>query len=272
MNQYTFGELKKIILEQGELKYKPVIGKNVIKDDAHNNTQAVNNINKEVKKHIPETEKKNKKSEINDHDFNKTTLDYDFQDKPSSEYVDRVKSQSLGYSSSKEKNNNIDKATDFSANKEFYNSVKNRKEKVSGKKTDIKHAGLKSHNLNKDDFKKNNMFKENIKKLYFKHTKFLSENNMIEKIPENYKTNNNVFIMKDCEGTEYKIKWVQNEEFNYGNPVILSKINEHETNKDINRIKNLFEYKTPENSTNTELRNQENDFFVNLINEIRKNK
>lgn len=270
---YTFGELKKIVSESGE--FRPKIGKNVIKDDAKNNTDAVKKIEKDVKNFDGGLKKSFDEVEvqgINKDDFNRTTLDYNFDDKPDEQYVKRVKSQVMGYNSPEnEENSKKDEDADFEENEKMYQTIKNRSGEINTKKTDLKHAGLKSHNLSKKDFEKNTVFKENkIKRLYFKHTKFLSESSMIDKIPDSYKKDGNTFIMKDCEGTEYTVEWKESKDFNYGYANVIRKLNEKKDNEDINRIKCLFEYKSDENSTDANLRENADNYVSNIIGEVRK--
>ena len=45
-----------------------------------------------------------------------------------------------------------------------------------------------------------------MKRLHFKNTTFLNEEQMIKRIPEDYKIDGNKFIMKDSKGNEYLVE------------------------------------------------------------------
>lgn len=269
---YTFKELKNAISESNN--FRPKIDGNIMKDDAKNNTEATKKIMSDVKKYnkLSDNTNNEKHKGISADDFNKTTIDYTFYEKPTDKYINRVKAQVNGYDSEESLKNSEEEANiDRDSNKEVYKSIKKRHDDISSDKQNLKHAGLKSHNLDKKIFKKNNMFKENkVKKLYFKHTKFLSEKNMIDRIPDSYKVDKNIFIMEDCEGTSYTVEWIVDEEFNYGHAKILSKLNEGKVIDDLNRIKNLFEYKPVSTETDALMRENENSIVETIINEARK--
>ena len=136
---YKFSELSRLIQESNE--FKPVIGKNVIKDDAKNNVEAVDDIMKDTGKMKGESVEESKKTNPEDaKDYNKTTLDVNFTTKPSKEYEERVKAQVHGFpSKDNEENSKIEKeneSLDFEGNKEFYKNQSEKHKEVSDKETD----------------------------------------------------------------------------------------------------------------------------------------
>lgn len=276
---YTFGDLKRVIKESTN-EFKPKMGANVIRDNARNNVKAVKDIEKEVK----EDDKKVNTPE--DVDYNRTTLDAEFADEPGEAYIARVKAQANGFPSvENEKNSKIkdeNQGLDFSGNERLYDDLKKRNAEFTKREVERAHAGLKSHNMPKKDFENPNMFKENkdsdmtdnkkMKKLYFKHTKFLSESQMIKKIPDEYKVDGNKFIMKDASNNEYLVEWTVDSKFNYGEAKVLHHINKEQLNEDMKRIKDMFNYKSSDvfQTTNAQSRLNEEKKLGSFIDEVRK--
>lgn len=274
---YTFGDLKRVIKESTN-EFKPKMGVNVIRDNAKNNVKAVKDIEKEVKEYDGGL--------TNEIDYNRTTLDAEFADEPGEAYIARVKAQANGFPSvENEKNSKIkdeNQGLDFSGNERLYDDLKKRNAEFTKREVERAHAGLKSHNMPKKDFENPNMFKENkdsdmtdnkkMKKLYFKHTKFLSESQMIKKIPDEYKVDGNKFIMKDASNNEYLVEWTVDSKFNYGEAKVLHHINKEQLNEDMKRIKDMFNYKSSDvfQTTNAQSRLNEEKKLGSFIDEVRK--
>lgn len=208
---YTLSELTQILKESAS-ESKPKIDPKVIKDDAQNNVKAVKDIMKQTSDYNNVKSPKRNTNPEQMQDFNKTTLDVDFAYEPSKDYKDRIKAQAHGFPSvENEKNSKIkdeNESLDFQGNEDFYDANKEKNKKLSDIKTDSKHAGLKSHNLPKDTFKNNTPFTESkkMKRLHFSNTEFLTEEQMLKKIPDAYKKDGNKFYMKDKKGREYMIE------------------------------------------------------------------
>lgn len=274
---YTFGDLKRVIKESTN-EFKPKMGVNVIRDNAKSNVKAVKDIEKEVKEYDGGL--------TNEVDYNRTTLDAEFADEPGEAYIARVKAQANGFPSvENEKNSKIkdeNQGLDFSGNERLYDDLKKRNAEFTKREVERAHAGLKSHNMPKKDFENPNMFKENkdsdmtdnkkMKKLYFKHTKFLSESQMIKKIPDEYKVDGNKFIMKDASNNEYLVEWTVDSKFNYGEAKVLHHINKEQLNEDMKRIKDMFNYKSSDvfQTTNAQSRLNEEKKLGSFIDEVRK--
>lgn len=284
---YTFGDLKRVIKESTN-EFKPKMGTNVIRDNAKNNVKAVKDIEKEVKEYdgglTNETDDK-KVNTPEDVDYNRTTLDAEFADEPGEAYIARVKAQVNGFPSveneKKSKIKDENQGLDFTSNERLYDDLKKRNAEFTKREVERAHAGLKSHNMPKKDFEKSNMFKENkdndmtdnkkMKKLYFKHTKFLSENQMIKKIPDEYKVDGNKFIMKDAANNEYLVEWTVDSKFNYGEARVLQHINKEQLNEDMKRIKDMFGYKSSDafQTTNAQTRLNEERKLNSFIDKVR---
>lgn len=284
---YTFGDLKRVIKESTN-EFKPKMGVNVIRDNAKNNVKAVKDIEKEVKEYDGGLTNEIDDKKINtpeDVDYNRTTLDAEFADKPGEAYIARVKAQANGFPSvDNEKNSKIkdeNEGLDFSGNERLYDDLKKRNAEFTKREVERAHAGLKSHNMPKKYFEKPNMFKENkdndmtdnkkMKKLYFKHTKFLSESQMIKKIPDEYKVDGNKFIMKDASNNEYLVEWTVDSKFNYGEAKVLHHINKEQLNEDMKRIKNMFDYKSSDvfQTTTSKGRLEENRKLFEMVDKVK---
>lgn len=280
---YTFGNLKKVIRESTD-EFNPKKGEKVESGNEKNNEKAVRDIEEKVKSFdggnlevlVP------KANGLSDGDRNLSTLDIEFDVKPSKEYTDRVKAQVHGFPSKQnEENSDIEKengGVDFDGNRKLYKDLKARNKELKGNKADIKHAGLKSHNLDKSEFEHPSAFNESkqqktekMKRLYFKKTTFLSEQQMINRIPEDYKKDGNKFIMKDSADNEYIVEWNVNM-FGQGEAKVLNHTNKHVIKEQLNRINELFNYDRSEvfNTTNRQTRINEDKMTNELVSEAKK--
>lgn len=280
---YTVGVLKKFIQESTS-EFKPKLGSDVTSSNKKNNEKAIKDIEKETSKYDGGiTNKKNKVIKIGDNqDYNKTTLDLQFDEEPSKEYKERVKSQVHGFPS--KTNETYGKKTasesdaDFEGNEEIYDDIKKRNVKVNTHQKDIKKSGLKAREMPSKQFDDGSVFenktvnKTKMKKLNFKYTQFISEKHMLSRVPEEYKTDGNKFIMKDAADNEYLIEWIVDTAKNISEATIISHKNQTQLNEDLKRINQLFEYKSSDffNTTNAKTRITETNKLGNFINDVRK--
>ena len=118
--KYTFGELMEVLKESSD-RSKPIVGKNVWKDNSQNNVKAVKDIMKQTEEYNDVETKKRDTNPENIKDLNKSTLDVKFSYEPSKEYKERVKAQVHGFPSvQNEKDSKIEtenKSVDFEGNK-----------------------------------------------------------------------------------------------------------------------------------------------------------
>lgn len=273
---YTISELMGVINESQD--FKPVLGKNVESDDKKNNEKAVKDIMKETEEY--DGGLKNEKRETNPEDsvdYNKTTLDVNFAYEPSDEYKERVKSQVKGFPSvENEKNTDIEEneSLDFEGNEKFYDEQKKKRKDVADARADIKHSGLQSHNLPKESFEDKTLFKENktMKRLHFKNTVFLTEAQMLKRIPDEYKFDGNKFYMKDSKGTEYLVECVKDKNVDYVYTNVLSVSNKEKINEEMNRIKELSGYNSSDyfKTSSSESRRLEESKFVDMLERVKE--
>lgn len=247
--KYTVSELKKIIAESAT-EFKPVMGKNVEKDNQTNNEKAYKDMQKSTEKYDGGA-RKYKTKHVCPMDDNRGMQDLEYTNM-NDDFKKKVQSQMKGYVSAdaekKHKNDEFGNAD--------FNEIENMKEKnqklANGKEV-AKEIGLTSREIDKKEFKNqaHSVFENKVSVLKFKNTVFLTEQHMMQRVPDEYKVDGKKFIMKDKNSNEYLIEWAEE-------PKILctSKINEQ-----TNRIKELFSYKSNvKKSTNQTRLNEENKF------------
>ena len=275
--RYTFSELNKILMESHN-EFNPRIGDKVESEDKKNNEKAVDDIMKQSKEFdggITDKKKNTNKEDVQD--FNKTTLDVNFASEPGDAYKERVKAQVHGFPSvENEKNSKIkeeNKSLDFDGNADFYDAQKKKSKEVSDMQADIKHAGLKARELPKEHFENDTLFKENkaMKRLHFKNTVFLSEAQMLKKVPEEFRSADGRFIMKDASGTEYLVECSYNKTFKHGKLTVVNKTNKDQINEQLGRMRQLFDYNSSSymGGTNSVSRKNETSSLSEMIDRVK---
>jgi hypothetical protein len=271
---YSGKEVKRL-LNESIPGYKPVIGGNASSKNEKINKDANKESIKNTTLDIPKEESKpviDREGQSTDLGNNKNMLDLQFDNDPGKLYKDRVKKQVTGEDS--EFGNKSDESTNNNVNKMFYDAAKKATAGVIKKREELENGGLTGKYIPVD--KKNTPFKENselkIKKLHFKNTKFLSEKHMFSLIPEDYKIDGNVFVMRDKMNEDYFIKWGVNEKTKISEGIISKHENKAKTNEEFNRMKDLYSYKSKDHSgnlTNKE-RNDEDNKLSNGIKKLRQ--
>lgn len=260
---YTLSEFCRVLKESQEFKAKK--GEKVDSENKKNNGKAVDDILKQGKEFDGGLSDKGKRENPRDTvDFNKTTIELDFDNEPSKEYKERVKAQVHGFpSAANEKNSKIEKENDgldFEGNKNFYKEREKVSKTRSDRRYELKKSGLQSRELAKDkdfdkEFKDKTVFtneNKKMKRLHFGKTVFLNEDEMMKKIPDDMKIAGNRFYMKDSVGNEYLVECVQDKVIN---DVIHTKVvdytNREKINETFDRMKELYGYKPTNNVQNS---------------------
>lgn len=276
--RYAFSELNAILRESTN-EFSPKIGDKVESENKKNNGKAVDDIMKRTKDYdggMSGDKKKNANRE-DVVDYNKTTLDVNFASEPGDDYKERVKAQVHGFpSAANEKESDIEEnneSLDFDGNKDFYDKQAAKSREVNKKETEDRHAGLKSHNLPEEDFKNDTLFKENktMKRLHFKNTVFLSEAQMLKKIPEEFKSVDGEFIMKDAKGTEYVVECQMNKNFNVPKLIVKNKYNKEQISEQLERMRQLSGYNSSEylGGTTSDTRKAETGNLSEMITRVK---
>lgn len=259
----TVGELRRFIKESSKNEFNPVLGVGVEKDNKSNNEKTYKETERKIKdfdgglsdeKFAPLPPKE---------DYNRTTLDYTPRVEPSKEYKERVEAQAKGYTSKMEEKNGIEKSDQYDKEGKILKQFKDSSEKINKEKTELAHSGLQARELEKAAPKTLYENKKPVtKKLTFKR-EFLSESNMISKIPDVYKVDGQRIHMVDSANNEYIVECRKNEDNGLVEPFVVSFKNERLMNEQMDRINKLFEYKngtTAGRTSKTTSLNEEQQF------------
>lgn len=272
---YSISELRKAVIKESSNEFKPVLGKDVEKDNASNNDKAVKDIAKETKDFNNVSVSQHKTDPKDSQSYNKTTLDVNFMVKPGKEFDERVKAQVLGYPSVENQKNTDtkeNKSLDYSGNEKFYEADKEKWEEMNKQDEDEKNSGLKSNNKKQQE-KNETLFQENktMKRLQYNKA-FLNEEHMIKKIPDDYKVDGNRFMMRDINGAEYIVECkADNVIKNYIHTFIVSYSDTNKLNEQLSRMKTISGYNPNQyysQSTSTS-RMDEDKAFSNNLNKMR---
>lgn len=290
----TVKAINKLISESSQ-EFKAKLGPDVERKDKEINDKAYSDAKKRAKDFDGglSDEVGEKKPIYKKEDFNRTTLDYE-PENVSDEYKKRIHAQVKGYTSEKEMNNDIEKSGDYSDGENIYKGLKDSGKDMQEKEKQFKKSGLQAREWPDEVFDKASMYEskegfdmrqminrmssmeqkqvkpivENqIKTVLFKKTEFLNESHMLNKIPDDFKANGNVFKMKDKKGEEYLVEWKNNK------PYVLNHLYKQELNEEMLRMKQLMEYKTSDTKTTTSNRLNENDAtFRTILNKVKNTK
>lgn len=271
--RYSLDELRDALRESTN-EFKPKKGDGVDAENKKNNGEAVRDIEKRTKEYDGGFQNKERKTPPEDpKDFNKTTLEYNFVTEPSKEYKDRVKQLAVYGTphelSEEEKDPEKNGGYDYSTTEKFYDDRKEVADIRNERQTDERHAGLKARMYPRETFENDTLFKESrtMKRLNFKNTKFLSEAQMFEKVPDSYKFDGNKFVMRDSTGTDYLIECKVDDKFGYTEMNVVGQYNKEQIKEQLSRMRNLYGYSSSEFNTGTtnESREKETEALTEML-------
>ena len=259
---YTIGELLLNETSNTKQEFDPKIGSGVESSNKKEQEKAVRDITKNAEKLDKDGRREDKpvKPRVEFPDYNKTTLDVNFEYDPGKEWKDRVEAQAEGYPSvqNKEKNG-YDQSLDFEGNKNFYQARKEMSKDRNDLDTIERESGLKAR-IKKDeiDYSNKTAFNEakQIKRLKFKNTIFLSESQVLSKVPEDYRVDENRFYMQDKTGTDYLIE-CKADPFGYIHMEITNKFNKQAINEELEKMKRLAGYRYSDDNKKVDSKNIE---------------
>lgn len=265
---YTISELLQLNETSTPNEFKPVMG-NGVKRGGNQSEKAVKDIIKQVKdfNDVEGIESK-RVSKVPFEDYNKTTMDVNFEYEPDKKWKERVKKLATVGTESE-----MSDAYETEGAEEFYKTrqemSKNRREREENER--IKGiVGRNNDDHKAKDYKTHGAFineSKPLKRLKFKNTVFLSESQVLSRVPEEYKIDENRFYMQDKTGTDYLIE-CRMDPFGMIHVSIENKINKQNINEQLQRINELANYK--HSDTNCKINTQQgSDVSVNL-NNIRK--
>lgn len=192
-------------------------------------------------------------------------------DSMNDQFKERVKSQIHGYTSkanedSHKKGDLGNASTD--ENEEIYKQMEKNAEAAKQGKVDASAIGLTGREIPRKEYEKNTdtMYEsKRIKRLSFKNTRFMNEEHVKARIPDDLKVEGKRFIMRDSDNTEYLVEW------HGDNTTVSKKLNMNIVNEQVERIKSLWNYKPCEHESHTDnrLRMNENNEFTSVLDKAR---
>lgn len=270
---YSIGDLRNIIKESSQ-EFKPKFGADVEKDNKEINDKSYKETEAKVEKFNGGLKAPNEEVELPlQNDGNKSTLDNTFDYDPGKDYKERVKAQAHGYTSKMEEEDGIEKSGDFEGNEEVYDDLEKAHDGRAKERITIKKSGLAARTMPDSTFDKNSMYEsKKMKRLVFKHTKFLNEEHMLERIPEEYKVSGQRIMMKDAVDNEYIVEWVKDDRTGFVESNIVSYENKRIFNEQMDKMKMLMGYNSADQGyrTTKDVRINENKNVGRFINEIKK--
>lgn len=266
VRQYSVRELRRVIKESSN-EFKPVMGTNVEKDNKKINVKAYQEIGNETRNYDGGATQDAKKKVTVPKDDNRGMTDIEYDTPLSAKKKADMKAQLKGYVSAdaekKHKNDPYGNA-DFT-------EIDGLDDKANAFKRGKSLAKQMSHSNGKVELKDyedmtDNMFdkeKKNESKMYrlkFKNTVFMTESQMLSKVPDDFKVDGKKFSMRDKHDNEFIIEWAEEPKITN-----LTKINEQK-----NRIHELFNYKRGESNTSSQSRLTENKKVEDMLNKARQ--
>ena len=260
---YTGAEFKRL-LEGNISGYNPIIGGNAsVENEKINKKSNKDSMENTTLKKLKDESKpvihSTKNPELTN---NKNSLNLEYDNEPSKEFKERIKKLVAGDQT--DPNNK--------GNKAFYDAVAKATEEYGENKTILQKSGLTSKNM--PTAKIQTAFEEvkKTKKLNFKNTEFLGESHVKSLIPEDYKKDGNVFIMKDKCNNHYMIEWKIDEKSMISEGTILKYENKEKLVEEFDKMKRLYNFNSKDTSgilKNGERITEENAIRENL-NKLRK--
>lgn len=250
--RYTISELREAVKKSAQ-EFEPKFGDGVVDGNKSNNSKAIKNIQKSVSDYDGGIEVVKRKFD-KPADRNKTTIDVKFNElQPGKEWVDNCKANIHGFPSvENEKNSDAknNESLDYEGNIEFgewrEKLQDDRNEETNWKQT----AGI-AGNKKRDKILPTNESKT-LKRIKFKRTIFENAQKAIEKVPEEYKTDGNRFIMMDAQGTEYLMECTIDKEFGYAKVEAKKRLNESKSDEELSRMRSLYGYRSSDYFTTTD--------------------
>ena len=244
--QYRVGDLRRIVQESAQ-EFEAKLGPGVKQDNKKNNEKSYKDAEKAAKDFDGGLKEEPKGKLPDKMDGNRTVLDYNPRTAPSKEFKEKVDAQAKGYTSKLEEDNGIPKVGEFDNDGKLKKNITDASDKMNDIKTDLENSGIQGNNLKDINPKKETMYESTkpvAKRLIFKHTKFLNESQMLQRVPEEYKKDGQKIYMQDVNGNEYLVECSKSENSGFIEMNVVSHKNEKLMNEQVSRIEELMNYKT----------------------------
>jgi hypothetical protein len=243
---YTVRDIRRLIAESSN-EFKARMGNNVETENKRNNEKSY----KETEKHVKDFNGKitqKERAEAVKPDSNKTTLDYNPIVEPDETYKKRVQAQAKGYASELEEKNKIEKGgAEFDKEGKIKKAYNQSRDKAEANKKIVQKSGLTAREMPDKAFDKNHLDenqKPKTKRLFFKHSRFINEAQVLTRVPEEYKVDGQRIIMTDVANNEYIVECVKSPKSGLIETSIVSYKNDKLMNEQVDRIRQLMDYKS----------------------------
>lgn len=231
-------------------EFKPKFG-NGAKRGSNENEKAVEDIRKNAEEYDKEGRKEQPRKPKDTHyiDYNKTPMDAYFETEVPKETKERWYAQACGYPSKYNmEHNDLADYHETEGNKNFIDQrIKTSKEMADNREMEAS-TGLKARakEYKGKDYAPNTAFKnmnesKPTKRLVFKNTTFLNESQVLAKVPEDYKIDENKFYMRDKTGTDYLVECTA-DPFGFIHMEVVNKFNKNAINEELEKMRKLADY------------------------------
>ena len=266
MKEYSYkvGELR-TILEKSLNEFKPVLGPNVREENKSNNDKSYKESKDRAEKYDGGLKEPKKGKLYPKIDNNKTTIDVNPDSKPSKRWQKDQIARLKGYTSDMEASNGNERGgVEMDEEGRIADYFIDKSEEFAGKKEMKSKSGLAARTYPDGHFEKNVLLKESEKpspkRLRFKHTEFLCEKQVLDRVPEEYRQDGQVIRMIDKCDNEYIVECKKIEKTGNVEVNIVGHENKKAMNEQVNRMFELMDYKTPKNGTYNEKLNESKGF------------
>lgn len=264
----TVGDLQRQIHETAKSNFKPVLGTNVESEEKKNNSEAYSDVEKRVKEYLKNMETETAKVDKTAAGGENRGMSSLLYDRINDSFKERVKAQMCGYDNDAAEKLHKDEKLGNAERNEDALERKGNDEEVKKQKDELKTQGLVGRTLDKDSVKSNTstVYKEGATvRLRFKHTRFMSENDMKKHIPDNYKVEGAKFYMMDNQGNDYLVEWA------HGKADVQNFTNENTARLECEKMKELMKYSATEGykTSTVQLRENADKSIETTLNKIR---
>lgn len=262
IKNYTVRELKKIISESAT-EFNPIMGKNVERDNTETNEKTYKDSLQKMR-HYNNIKSLQDVNHTVVQDGNKGMQDLQYDNltpNADNSFKKRVKSQLKGYVDDKaEEIHHVDPYGNASFTEIEGMSEKAKQFKDLNNKS--KEIGLTAREIDPKKFNDMSSSVFEMKKSFkikFKNTQFITESQMLKKVPDDFKVDGRVFYMSDKNDTTYLVEWGDKP----------SVVNITQSLNEAAKVSKLFNYKIGDAPTTNKGRVYEDNKLIDMLNKAR---
>lgn len=243
-------------------EFKPVMGKNVEKDNKKNSEEAYKDAAKRAKDYDGGVKEKSKKLAEYPQTLNRGMQDIQYDNKISDKQKADWAAQREGWLNAQDKKNHSKDESSVEHN-EIPGMGERAKKFKQDRETQTK-TGLTGRELDpqKVEQLRDTMFENHAPKFKFKRTGFLNEEHMLSLIPDEARKDNFKCIMEDAKGTQFYVVWHQDDSPEY--------INKTKVNEQYDKVHKMMSYKTEKIGTTGKSRINEDAMVGEMMNAMRQ--